>query len=127
MGSNVWGLGPTFVVVKTEGPIVAGALFNNVWSLGGTSGPNGTKYAASLTQPFVNYNFGGGWFVGSALIITANEYGSGQKWTVPVGLQGRRLIKLWGKAPVNLAIGAYYNVVRPEFDPSWQLRTQVAF
>jgi hypothetical protein len=126
LGSNVWGVGPTFVIVKMAGPIVAGALFNNVFSLGGSSGPNGTRYATFLTQPFFNYNFGGGWFVGTSPLITANEYGSGQKWTVPVGMQAGRLIKLWGKLPVNLSIGAYYNVVRPEFGPTWTLRTQVA-
>ena len=35
VGSSVWGLGPTAVVVKTQGPIVAGVLVNNIWSLGG--------------------------------------------------------------------------------------------
>jgi hypothetical protein len=77
-------------------------------------------------QPFFNYNFGGGWFVGTSPIITANEYGSGQKWTVPIGLQGGRLIKIAGKLPVNLSIGAYYNVVRPQFSPTWTIRTQIA-
>jgi hypothetical protein len=109
LGSNVWGAGPAFVLVKMAGPIVAGALINNVFSLGGTGGPTGTRYATFTFNPFLNYNFKGGWFVGSAPIITANEYGSGQRWTVPVGLQGGRLIKLFGKLPVNLLVGAYYN------------------
>jgi hypothetical protein len=126
LGSNVWGAGPAFVLVKMAGPIVAGALINNVFSLGGTGGPMGTRYATFTFNPFLNYNFKGGWFVGSAPIITANEYGSGQRWTVPVGLQGGRLIKLFGKLPVNLLVGAYYNVVRPQGAGDWQLRTQVA-
>jgi hypothetical protein len=46
---------------------------------------------------------------------------------VPVGLQVGRLIKIGGKLPVNLLIGAYYNVVRPELGATWSLRTQVAF
>ena len=46
---------------------------------------------------------------------------------MPVGLQAGRLIKLGGKLPVNLLVGAYYNAVRPEFGPTWQLRTQIAF
>ncbi len=126
LGSNVWGLGPTAVIVYMGGPIVTGALVNNVWSLGGTSGPNGTKYATFLTQPFFNYNFQGGWFVGTAPIVTANELASGQKWTVPVGAQGGRLIKLFGKLPVNFLVGGYYNVVTPQYGARWQLRTQVA-
>jgi hypothetical protein len=126
LGSNVWGAGPALVIVKMAGPIVAGALINNVFSLGGTSGPTGTRYATFTFNPFLNYNFKGGWFIGSAPIVTANEYGSGQRWTVPVGLQGGRLIKLFDKLPVNLLVGAYYNVVKPEGVGNWQLRTQVA-
>jgi hypothetical protein len=44
LGSSIWGLGPAAVVVKTTGPIVAGVLVNNVFSLGGTPGPAGTSY-----------------------------------------------------------------------------------
>ena len=40
VGSSVWGAGPTAVVVKTTEHIVAGALVNNVWSIGGVeNGP----------------------------------------------------------------------------------------
>ena len=46
---------------------------------------------------------------------------------MPVGAQGGRVIKIGGKLPVNLLVGAYYNAVRPEFGSTWQLRTQVAF
>jgi len=72
LGSNVWGAGPTGAIVYMKGPWVAGALANNVWSLGGTSGSGGTRYNTFLVQPFANYNFGEGWYVGSSPIITAN-------------------------------------------------------
>ena len=48
-------------------------------------------------------------------------------WTLPVGAQVGRLIKLADKLPVNLLLGAYYNALRPEFGPTWQLRSQVTF
>jgi hypothetical protein len=128
LGSNVWGLGPAAVIVKLAGPIVAGALVNNVFSLGGTSGPGGTQYSSFTFNPFFVYNLGSGWFVGSAPIITATWPAPGNKaWTVPVGAQGGRLIKIGGKLPVNLLVGVYYNAVRPEYGATWQLRTQVAF
>jgi len=126
IGSNVWGVGPTFVVVKLAGPIVAGGLVNNVFSMGGTSGPAATRYSLFTVNPFFNYNFGGGWFVGTAPIITANWLSGGEKWTLPIGAQAGRLIKIGGKVPVNLLVGAYYNALRPEFGATWQLRTQVA-
>jgi len=126
LGSNVWGAGPTAVLVYIKGPWVTGAIANNVWSLGGTQGLGGTRYNTFLVQPFANYNFGGGWYVGSAPIITANWLTSGNNaWTLPVGAQVGRVVKIGGKLPVNFLVGAYYNALRPEFGSTWQLRTQI--
>ena len=74
----------------------------------------------------MNYNFGHGWYVASAPIITDNETHAGRKWTVPLGGVAGRIIKLGGKLPVKLEAGAYYNVVTPQFGARWQLLTQVA-
>ncbi len=126
LGSNVWGAGPTGVLVYMKGPIVAGVLANNVWSFGGTSMRGGTKYNMFLTQPFVNYNFGEGWYAGTSPIITANWLTSGNNaWTLPLGANVGRVVKIGGKLPVNFSVGAYYNALRPEFGSTWQLRTQV--
>jgi hypothetical protein len=112
LGSNVWGLGPAAVLVKLAGPIVAGLLVNNVFSLGGTSGLGGTRYSLMTVNPFFNYNFGEGWYVGSNSIITANWETSGNNaWTLPVGADLGRVIKIGGKLPVNLQVGAYYNAL----------------
>ncbi len=93
---------------------------------GGTNGLGGTRYNSFLTQYFVNYNFGGGWYVYSAPIITANWLATGDHaWTLPFGGGAGRVVKIGGKLPVNLSIGAYYNALRPQLGPTWQLRTQV--
>ncbi len=95
VGSSVWGMGPTAVVVHTSEHIVAGVLSNQVWSLGGVdSGPGGKRYAQFLVEPFVNYNFGHGWFLSSDPIITDDEDHAGRKWTAPVGVVAGRIIKL---------------------------------
>ena len=60
-------------------------------------------------------------------IITANWEAAGEKWTLPIGAQVGRLIKIGGKLPVNLLAGAYYNALRPQGTGTWQLRTQIAF
>ncbi len=44
LGSNVWGGGPTAVLVYMKGPWVAGVLGNSIWSFGGTSGAGGTQH-----------------------------------------------------------------------------------
>ncbi|MDR3476382.1 MAG: porin family protein, partial [Devosia sp.] len=126
LGSSVWGGGATGVLVYMKGPWVAGVLVNNVWSFGGTNGTFGTSYNNFLTQPFVNYNFGGGWYVTTSPIVTANWENPGTKWTIPIGGGAGRVVKI-GKLPVNFMVGAYYNVVRPEYGADWQLRTQVTF
>ena len=59
-------------------------------------------------------------------IITANWLTAGNNaWTLPVGAEIGRVVKIGGKLPVNFLVGAYYNAVRPEFGSTWQLRTQI--
>jgi len=127
LGSNVWGLGPALVAVRVAHPWVYGMLVNTVFSLGGAAGRAGTSYIFTTINPFINYNFDGGWFVGASLITTASWDTDGEKWMLPVGAQAGRLIKIGGKLPVNLLVGAYYNALRPAGSGTWQLRTQVTF
>lgn len=127
LGSNVWGAGPAIVAVRTAHPWVYGLLVNNVFSFGGTTGRSGNAYSIMTINPFLNYNFGGGWFIGASPITTASWATGGEKWTLPIGAQFGRLIKLGGKLPVNLLVGAYYNALRPSGAGTWQLRTQIAF
>jgi len=130
LGSSVWGAGPTAVAVKLSGPWVTGALINNVWSMGGANGPTGkaaggTGYNTLTLQPFVNFNFGDGWYVTSSPIITANWLAAGNNaWTVPVGGGMGRVIRIGGKLPLNLMLAGYWNAVRPEFGATWQMRAQ---
>lgn len=72
LGSNVWGFGPAVVAVRMAHPWVYGLLVNTVFSLGGTSGTGGTKYVVTTINPFINYNFGGGWFVGMSNVTAAS-------------------------------------------------------
>jgi hypothetical protein len=39
----------------------------------------------------------------------------------------RQDFSTWGKLPVNTQLSGYYNVVRPDGGPNWQLRLQVQF
>nr|WP_294548895.1 hypothetical protein [uncultured Rhodopila sp.] len=125
-GSNVWGAGPEAVAVYIQGPWVAGLLVNGLWSFGGTTGRGGTQYSKLLIEPFVNYNFGGGWYISSAPLYTANWPAAGNHaWTVPFGGGGGKVVKLFGKLPVNLQVGAFYNAVHPSYTGAWTLRTQI--
>jgi len=124
LGSPIWGLGPSIVGLRIDGPWVYGALINNVWSLGG-SGSN--AYNNFLLQPFINYNFGKtGTYLTSSPIATAN-WKTGQ-WVVPLGGGIGQIFRMFGKLPVNAQLSSYYNVAHPEdLGPEWQIRFQVQF
>lgn len=121
LGARKWGAGPAAVVLTTQGPWVIGALVSQLWSFEG--GPQAVNQ--TTIQPFVNYNFPGGWYLTTSPIATANWEAKPQdRWTVPVGGGFGRVFKI-GKQPVNMQLAAYYNVVRPTNGPDWQLRAQV--
>jgi len=125
LGQGVWGLGPTAVALHLGKTWVYGALINNIWSVSKEDGRRDVNQM--LLQPFVNYNFpqSPGRYLTFAPIITADwEAGSGQQWTVPLGL-GIGQIMRFGKQPVNLQGSAYYNVERPDNAARWQLRLQL--
>jgi hypothetical protein len=127
LGNKNWGLGPSFVVLHLDkgSPWVYGVLLNNVWSL--SSSERGGSYNTGLIQPFLNYNFKGGTYLTTSPIATVNwKADSGDKWTVPVGGGIGHIFHI-GKLPVNTQLSAYYNVVRPDDGPNWQIRFQVQF
>ena len=64
LGNKNWGLGPSVVVLHLDhdDPWVYGVLANNIWSL--TSNQTGGSYNKGLIQPFLNYNFEGGLYLG---------------------------------------------------------------
>ena len=52
--------------------------------------------------------------------------GCGRERPVALGLTLRHIFHL-GKLPVNAQIGGYYNIIRPDNGPTFQLRVQVQF
>jgi hypothetical protein len=127
LGNRNWGLGPSVVVLHLDkgDPWVYGVLANNIWSLSDSG--SGGSYNNGLIQPFVNYNFPGGFYVTSAPIITVNwKADRSQRWTVPLGGGVGKIFHL-GRLPVNTQLSAYYNVVTPDNGPNWQIRAQVQF
>jgi hypothetical protein len=124
-GSGKWGAGPSFVGLMIKGPWVFGTLANNTWSFAGDSDRRDVN--RFVLQPFVNYNFPGGWFLQSSPLITADwEAPSGQKWTVPVGAGVGRTFAI-GRQPMTVILTNFYNAVRPTGGPEWNIRLQIQF
>ena len=127
LGLGKWCAGPSLVALVQPGKFTIGALASNLWSFAGSAGRADVN---SMTlQYFVNYNLQKGWFLTSAPILSANWHASsGNVWLVPAGGGFGRIFKVGGQ-PLNGSVSAYYNVIRPDTQPSptWQLRLQLAF
>ncbi|VAX17395.1 hypothetical protein MNBD_IGNAVI01-1195 [hydrothermal vent metagenome] len=122
-GTQKWGAGPSFVVLLQPGNWTFGGLINNVWSFTGNSDREDVNHM--LLNLFIVYQLGDGWYVNSAPIITADwTVDSEDRWIVPLGVGGGKVIMVGGKLPLNLQTQLYYNVVRPDFGPEWQWRVQ---
>jgi hypothetical protein len=125
-GSEKWSAGPSAVALVQQGDWTIGALMNNTWSFAGDS--NREEVNRMLLNLFVVRQLGDGWYVNSAPIITADWTAESEdRWIVPLGAGGGKVIMLGGKLPVNLQTQFYYNVVRPDFGPEWQWRVQAQF
>jgi len=140
-GGLIWGLGPMFsfptatsapletgtwamgvggVVIKMTGPWVIGALAQQYWPVADDGGDPETNLF--VTQPFINYNFGKGWALATAPIITANWDGpDDEQWTVPVGI-GISRTTVFNKRPITLGMQYYHNAERPSGGPENQVR-----
>ena len=143
-GGLIWGLGPSFsfatasdrslgtgknsaglstALLTIRGPWLVGVLMTDVASIGGQEARKSVHQF--LVQPFVDYNFSHGWYLGSSPIITADwRAASGNKWTVPLGGGGGRILHIGGQA-VNAYVQAFDDVVRPHAGGTWTLRLQV--
>jgi hypothetical protein len=120
-----WAIGPGAVVVKNAGPWVLGGLIQQFWTFADNGGD--PEIDLFVVQPFINYNFGRGWALAFAPLMTANwNASSGDEWTVPLGLGLSRTTVFNGR-PMSLSAQYYYNVARPEGASSQQLRFLVSF
>ena len=123
-GTQKWSAGPSIVVMVQTGDWTIGGLINNTWSFAGNSDRDDVNHM--MVNLFANFQLGGGWYVNSSPIITADWTADPEdRWIVPIGAGGGKLILLGGKLPLNLQTQLYYNVVRPEFGPEWQWRFQL--
>jgi hypothetical protein len=140
-GKFIWGIGPAFsfptasarpsktgtyaaggsaVLLAMTGPWVIGSLFTQLSPLTDANGSPRTN--AFLWQYFVNYNFGKGWALATAPIITANwDAQKGQQWTVPVGGGISRTL-VFNRQPMTLGFQYYKNVKMPDNSPGTLVR-----
>jgi hypothetical protein len=125
LGTKKLSVGPTVVVLRTQGHWLYGMLVNNLFSVEGPSARPDVNQM--LAQPFVNYNLSHNWYLTSSPIITANwEVTRDQRWNVPVGGGIGRIVH-FGPLPVNVYAQVFGNPVYPKGTTNWSARFQMQF
>ena len=125
MGQGKWTIGPTLAIATmTPDPWVNGLLVRNLWSFAGDS--DRPKVNLFVVQPFVNYNFSGGWYFSSTPIIFANwEADSRDRWTVPIGGGFGKVLFRGERHPINVRFQSFYFIEKPDGGPDWSLQLNV--
>jgi len=119
LGSGKWSLGPTIVALKQSGPWTVGALWNQVWSVGGNDARQ--DVSQMFVQPFLAYNTKSLWTFTVQSETTANWKAEDKKWTVPVNLLFSKLSS-FGPFPASYSFGFGVYAAHPATGPSWKLR-----
>ena len=123
LGGEKWGLGPTGVALKQQGPWTYGILANHIWSFAGDD--DRTEVNATFLQPFASY------ITKTHTTFTLNTESTydwqAEEWSVPVNCLVSQMLKI-GELPVQVALGARYWVDSPDSGPEgWGGRFQFTF
>ena len=122
LGGEQFGMGPTAVVLKQNGPWTYGALVNHIWDFTGENDRDSVN--ATFLQPFLSY------ILPTHTTLTLNTETtydwSGDQWTVPINLQVAQLFKIGGQ-PVQAFVGGRYYAEKANNGPEWGLRFGLTF
>jgi hypothetical protein len=103
LGARRWGIGPTGVALRQNGPWTVGALANHIWSVSDSEGRPDVN--ATFVQPFVAYNGPNAWTY-SINTESTYDWTAGQ-WAVPINVTVSKLLNLGG-LPISLGAGLRY-------------------
>jgi len=119
LGTEKWSAGPTAVVLKQEGKMTYGALWNQVWSFSGNAARADVNQM--FLQPFFAYQATRTLTVTLQSESTANWEVDEGRWTVPINLIFSKLSS-FGVFPASYQLGFGGFAVHPDVGPSWKIR-----
>jgi hypothetical protein len=123
LGAEKWGVGPTGVALKQEGPWTVGALANHIWSVAGSS--DRADIDSTYLQPFLSYTLKS--FTTFSVNTESTYNWETEQWSVPVNFLISQLLKI-GEQRLQLQVGARYWVESPDSGAhGWGARFQVNF
>jgi hypothetical protein len=123
LGGEKWGLGPTGVALKQEGPWTFGILANHIWSVAGDD--DRADINATSLQPFVSYTTKTKTTIG---LVTESLYDwEAEQWSVPVIPGVQQLFKI-GPQIMQFSVFGKYWAESPDNGPDgWGFRAQLTF
>ena len=117
LGGEQWGIGPTAVILKQQGPWTYGILANHIWSFAGDD--DRADINATFLQPFLSYTTKDAW---TYAVNTESTYDwENEQWTVPL-LAGVSKLVVFKKQPVSIGINGRYFAEGPDSAPDWSIR-----
>ena len=124
LGTEKWGLGPTALALRQDGPWTYGILMNHIWSIADAGDGDRDEVNSTFLQPFLSY------ITKTKTTFTVNMENSydweHSEWTAPVNLLVSQLLKI-GSQPVQLSVGGRIYLDKPEGGPNWGLRAVLTF
>ena len=118
LGGEKWGIGPTGVALKQQGPWTVGMLANHIESFAGDD--SRTDVSATFLQPFVSY------ITQTKTTIALNTESTydweTRKWSVPLNMNVLQLLRM-GDQMVQIGGGVRYWITAPDGGPEgWGFR-----
>jgi hypothetical protein len=119
--ADKWGLGPTGVALRQDGPWTYGALANHIWSVAGPSGRPDVN--STLVQPFLVYTTPDAWSF--TLQAEATRDWERSDTQIPVGFFVGKVMQL-GRQIVQVTAGPRYYVEHFDNGPKgWSARVAI--
>lgn len=123
LSSKKWGIGPTGVILKQDGPWTYGMLANHIWSVAGSD--DRRDISSTFLQPFLSHTTKDGWTY--TLNLESTYDWKEKDSTVPVNGTVSKLTK-FGNQRVSLSAGLRYYIESPDDGPKgWGVRFGVTF
>jgi hypothetical protein len=111
--------------VYSEGPWLDAILAYQLMSFAGNRDRGSVNQ--TYLEPEISYSFESGWSVDCDPAITYDwTADAANAWTIPMGADIGKAFRL-GSQDLNLQVGAYDLVKRPDGAPQWILRVSVTF
>ena len=123
LGQGKFSIGPSLVFVYGTPKWMLAAIVSDWFSVAGDE--DRADVNTFYFQPIFTYFLPKKWYLSTAPIVLSNwEAEQDQRWTVPIGGGGGKMFTI-GKMPMDFQVQSFYNVVKPDTSPDWQLRFQL--